>query len=1148
VAIALVQAGTAVEANSGTGALITATATLTSAPSSANVLVATVSWFDFNGATGTFTPPTGWNLAFSEIVPSIGSSVFYGGVYYYWITGTTATSFAWKYTGSGSNYTGLYAQVCEYSGTSTTYPILNAKFESLTTGSSQTTLVSPTLTAPVANLFPISFLFYQFLESNSNLGAPSSYSTGWSQLGYVTDGTSGYAECNLTTASGPLTTSGQSVSVTYTYASGKLKSGDVCVFSIALLAPPFTITQVQTASASATSTSMSLVYTNAPTQGNKLLAFVAVDSTSATTGPSGWTKVASDYSSPTGLECWWKDAGAGESATQTWTGISGSHSTVGGFEFANVFTGAPGINATNSSVASTSTLTTGTVTPSDISCLPVAAWMAETNASWTGLTSGWSTAISKTQSSSQSLQICTDGTYTTSTSTAISATNGNGSATHKISLICLLLPAYTVAVSQNGTIAQDAVFSSATVTCTATLPNAPLSTSVVLALVNVVDKNSSYGTITPPSGWTLYDSSVLVESTTSWYAGNYIYWNTSITGTSYNWQYANSASASSNPEEIAVQLFEIVGASTSAPVTADAFTHGAAGTNITSGSITAGSANLRPVAVLNLINSNSVGATPSAYSTGWVGMGNIADWNVVTSSLGPLTTNSQNVSVTYTGATTGSGDGYQFTLLLLTSTSGNHWSVTATDSLGAISETLTSNVSLPRSFSDSLSAITDSVTRSAQVFTRTTSDALAALSDALTRAAQAFTRNLTDSPGAPSESLTRTLSLPRAPADTLGAITDTLSRSAQSFTRTAADSPGVPSDSLTQNVSLPRTVTDSPGGPSEMLTQNVSLPRTSSDTLAAISETLSRGAQAFTRTSSDTLGAITDTLARGAQAFSRSATDTLDALSETLTGGRLLIRTAADTLDAITDTLARGAQAFTRSTTDSLPGISDALSRSAQAFTRTAADALAALSDTLARAAQGFSRSATDPLDAPSDTLTRGAQTFTRSATDTLPGIAESLTRAALTLVRAAVDTLGAISETLMGGRLFTRSVTDTLDPISESLTRNAQAFTRSATDTLPGGSDLLSRGLQVVRTASDALASPLDTLTRAPSRFVRGVLDALAGLLEVLTGRVPPPIVTIVARSGTMPMTVTATGTLPAVVARTGTMERIVQRGGEVT
>src|ERR1700677_3965482 len=449
-AIALVQAGTSVSASTATNTTLNLTTTLGTAPSSSNVLIALISVTDFGGSTTPpppITPPSGWTFYGMQgnAGPTNGDIIL---GYFYWRTGTTSTSFNWSYAPVGSGAS-IFGEIIEVSGTSTTYPIATANNSLGTISGTPTTVVSQSLTALSANLFPLSVLAFDASgTSQTTPGAPASFSTSWSQMG---DSSQTTFRSEQTTASGPLTTLSQSVSVTYTYASGKLKAGTDYLWYLLFLQPPFTaIAKVQTGSGTSTaSTSLVLTYGSTPTSGNKLIAFVAQGANAiASTGPTGWTLAKSEYSTDA-LELWWKDAGGSEPSTYTWTlSTSVAVGDATGYEYSGVLTGASGINGSAATTGTSAVLNTGSVTPTVFRTQPIAAFSGIVT-SWSNLFNGqgsgqfstatWTIGTTAT-STSYSCQEVYQASPTGDTATAISASNKGTSSTRKLSIIALLAP------------------------------------------------------------------------------------------------------------------------------------------------------------------------------------------------------------------------------------------------------------------------------------------------------------------------------------------------------------------------------------------------------------------------------------------------------------------------------------------------------------------------------------------------------------------------------------------------------------------------------------------------------------------------------------------------------------------------------------
>jgi hypothetical protein len=268
--------------------------------------------------------------------------------------------------------------------------------------------------------------------------------------------------------------------------------------------------------------------------------------------------------------------------------------------------------------------------------------------------------------------------------------------------------------------------------------------------------------------------------------------------------------------------------------------------------------------------------------------------------------------------------------------------------------------------SDSLAAISDTATRSAQALTRTGTDALSTVTDTATRSAQALTRSSTDSLSTITDTSTRTVGHPRSLADSLTGISDTATRAAQAFNRSSTDSLSGVGDTPTRTVGHPRSLTDS---------------------LTAISDAATRSAQALTRSATESLAAITDVATRG--------------------GGN--VRTASDALSSISDVATRAVTARTRSGADSLAGISDAATRSAQAFTRSGTDPLTGITEAPSRTV-GHPRSLADSLSPLTDVAGRANQSIIRSSTDALSGITDVPSRI-IHQFRYAIDSVAALTD-----------------------------------------------------------------------------------------------------------------------------------------
>lgn len=424
------------------------------------------------------------------------------------------------------------------------------------------------------------------------------------------------------------------------------------------------------------SSAVTLTIPAAPSGNNTLYAFLSVaeggsfQSGLAITPPSGWGLVSSN--NPSGGQpahfIYSITGSTGTSFTFTCSGAAAAARLVGCIGEAQGFTTISGsASFSTGSQATVGTITSNSITAGAAYLLPVSIFSYTwTTAGTTTVKSGWTSLKSGGTASAtdpSSIQVAIGPLTTLSQSvsgTQTSATHAYATYAYGIFFLSCAGPIPVQVGPQD----QETISSTAVLTGTGTLPTAPASTSVIIARVDIVDHSATYGTITPPSGWTL-GASNQINDLNSWKIANYFYWRTGITGTSYAWTYQNSLNLG-GVEEIVVQLFEAANANTSSPIAASGFSSGTAGTNVTSPSVTATAANQLPIAGLNIEDAASIGQTPTSVSAGFIKTGTVLDWNDVSGALGPLTTNGQSVSVTFNAAVVSGGtDGYQAGLILI---------------------------------------------------------------------------------------------------------------------------------------------------------------------------------------------------------------------------------------------------------------------------------------------------------------------------------------------------------------------------------------------------------------------------------------------------------------------------------------------------
>ncbi len=850
---------------------------------------------------------------------------------------------------------------------------------------------------------------------------------------------------------------------------------------------------------------------------------VAAAASCSVTPPAGWTLLTSNVPSSAGVSIfvYYNSNITGTSYTFTFA----SASTSGNRSYA-LLEEITGVNLTTplsgsaSYVQGTSinatVVTSNSITAGSVGLFPVAIVGGSSNTAVAGHTSGWTEiAAGFNNTGNNGIYETQQGPWTTnSQSVSASVTpSSTGLGTYNFGIFFLqLVGPYVI---QPGTVNSAHASAANTLSATPTLTNAPLSSSVVFAFISG-HQGTTGATLTLPSGsWT--------QAGTSDHADGYVTvaWATGVTATSYTF----TLNLTGQCYTINAALVEVGRANTTTPINAAiSFNPASTGAESDTNSITSIADQSLPLCLFNAL----VGANATSIAHGWAQQANgnstaVTNPSSLNMQSGPISNNTvAAASSAVWGTSQANNNGIFFvsnafngsftvsdSLATISETltrAAQAFARTSADSLASISETLSDNVSLHRSISDGFSAISDVLTRSAQAFSRTSSDAILSIGETLTRASKSLARTASDSLGVISDTITSTLVFVRAASDSLQAISDSVTRGAQTFGRTISDS------------------------------------------FASVGETLTRASQAFARSATDTVAAVTDTATRGSQALARSASDAISAITDTVSrSAQAFSRTSADALATVTDTVTRGAQAISRTASDAFSAVSDSVSRSAQSFTRTSSDALTAISETLT-GIRVLVRTATDSFAAISDSVSRDAQAFLRNGLDALPGVADMVSRAQQ-VNRTASDAISSLADTVSRAVIYSRSAVDAISAISDTATRGAIALERTASDAVAAISDTASRAAQAVtRSASDFIASPIDMLTRGPMGFVRGLLDGLAGLLDTVTGRVKRPATAYVVRQGSVPGSVVAIGSVPASeIARAASVPETIVRQGNV-
>lgn len=393
-------------------------------------------------------------------------------------------------------------------------------------------------------------------------------------------------------------------------------------------------------------------------------------------------------------------------------------------------------------------------------------------------------------------------------------------------------------------------------------------------LVFGVGWNVTSSTITPPTGVTLIGSNTTGH-------GIATYQRVVQAGDGTGWTFGISVSG-----QISVIAYEVFGVDNATPVNG----HGENSLNVqvlTTASVVPTKLNCLPIAFFADGNRNAF----TGLNGDWVNDAN----NTLTwfnfGSHGPGTTNTTSgitASINLTGGPAASNTA----LVLLNS------------AVVSPNETLARTQAFPRTVSDALGVLTESVNRAIQGFTRTATDGLGSLSESVVRAAQAVHRTTLDAMSGVAESITRSAQgFVRTTSDVLGSILETLTSSGiHHWIVTASDAlPGIVESATRAVQNLIRSTSDGVGGVVDSLVRAVGNVRTGNDVLSAVTDGVTRGVQSFTRSVSDAVGVITEGLTRSSH----------------------VSRTAGDAIGSLGDSLIRSAQNFVRSSSDGIGSIAD---------------------------------------------------------------------------------------------------------------------------------------------------------------------------------------------------------------------------------
>lgn len=371
---------------------------------------------------------------------------------------------------------------------------------------------------------------------------------------------------------------------------------------------------------------------------------------------------------------------------------------------------------------------------------------------------------------------------------------------------------------------------------------------------------------------------------------------------------------------------------------------------------------------------------------------------------------------------------------------------------------------LQKTVGDSLSSISDSVSRAAAAKTRTLAETFGSLSESVV-GLKLYVRTLGDAVGSLSESVSRAaMAKARTLAETSTGISEAVARSAAAKTRTAAETFGSLSEAVVRTA--------------------MAKARTAAETATGISESLARAAANKVRTLSETI-ALSESVA-GLRGFARAVGDTITLSEAAVRTAAAKVRTAAESAASISESVARAAANRVRTAAETFGSLSEAveaIKSGGQNYLRDAGDTIGSLTETVTRAAIGFARTTSDSITV-TEAVVRGAMAKVRTTSETVGSLAETAIRNSATRVRVVADSITA-SETVSRLAAARRSVADSTT-LAE-VVAGTKVVARTVAETVSTLTESVSRNAAVkVRTAAETVGSLTETAVRAAIAFIR--------------------------------------------------------------
>lgn len=410
---------------------------------------------------------------------------------------------------------------------------------------------------------------------------------------------------------------------------------------------------------------------------------------------------------------------------------------------------------------------------------------------------------------------------------------------------------------------------------------------------------------------------------------------------------------------------------------------------------------------------------------------------------------------------------------------------TAVDSITAVSEAVVRVLIKPRIASDATS-VTDSVVRTANKI-RSVGDSITTATDSVVRSAANKLRSASDTVTTVTDSLVRGAIIKvRTAAENL-VTSDSVARVSNKI-RTLGDSVSGVTDSVAKVVSQLRTVADATVV-TDALARSINTIRSAVDS-TSVSDLIARVTSGF-RWTEDDVSLLSDSISRSAN-MARSAVENIAIGVDTILSSTALViyRTAADVVGIGADAVARTLQ-MGRNISDST-SVSDTVGKLISAV-RSAADSITT-SDAAARTVS-ILRTVTD-VTALSESVSRAALTLTRTVSDATASVSDAVIRVS-NKVRTALDTL-IVSDVVQRSWSGARQAIDTLPGIVDNVVTSASIIIyRTAVDTLNVVEDFVSRGANMTRSVVDAVTTS-DALQRM-GLYARTATDSVGTVTDLV-------------------------------------------------